>query len=812
MRFPFFSNHGILGLNARNLLYIRPHNPRKAVAFADDKLKTKAFLSARGIPVAKIYARIDNREQLRSFDFSALPDECVLKPNNGFGGEGIILLKGRKKGLFLDNGKEPISTKRLIEHIEDILDGKFSVNGRADTAFFERILKPHEGFAPFRPAGLPDIRIIVFNLVPVMAMLRVPTAESNGKANVHQGGIGIGIDIAKGVTTHATQYNRVIRELPHGMPPSGITLPFWEDLLLIASRIQYTTNIGYLAVDLTIDEEQGPVLLEVNARAGLMVQVANLAPLRTRLNRVEGLTVTSPEKGVRLAQDLFGQKVQRTVYSETRPQLGTRETLLVHGSKESVEVSALLAPGMLERTVFAPDLIAELRELGGVEQDGVESMYRVKFTLGGKRLQTVVYEEVPPLPGVRAVIGRRDLTGFLIDPSKKEIVPVVLRRKLDVRAADRLIGQMDRELMILRHVKPLNLREERRRIAEDPLYNPLFLYAESSANLDDSTKKLEAISLDDSPMGTLLQKKRRELFLRMELIRARGDAERFTRASIALFGEPGEALTRVAGEHFFGRTACDIPPPASAWMTAEETVPLFEQSLKAYGLHDWQISVRDTLVADCTVGWKRLYLRSGARFAPDHVSSLVAHEVETHILTLENGNHQPYDLFRRGFAGYLDTQEGLAVFNQNRVLSPYHEKRIGPARSVLAVVYSLHHSFARTRAYLTDTLDYTPEKAITKAIELKRGLSDTSVPGSFTKGIVYFRGLRAIERFVEGGGDIRRLYVGKVALEDIDLAEQIPDLKPPLFLPSFMRLAAADQVVRTGSKKQKDDEDHDAHE
>jgi hypothetical protein len=152
--FPFVSNSGILGLNARNLLYIKPFNPRKAVAFADDKLKTKAYLAARGVPVAKIYARIENRDQLRSFDFKSLPDECVLKPNYGFGGEGIIILKGRnKKGEFLDQGKTAISEEKMREHIEDILDGKFSVNGREDTAFFEKILVTDRCFAPFHPAG-----------------------------------------------------------------------------------------------------------------------------------------------------------------------------------------------------------------------------------------------------------------------------------------------------------------------------------------------------------------------------------------------------------------------------------------------------------------------------------------------------------------------------------------------------------------------------------------------------------------------------------------------------------------------------------
>ena len=74
---PFFTHHGVLGLNARNFLYIKPFNPKRAIALADDKLKTKAFLAARGVPTAKIYARIESREQLHEFAFSTLPDASI---------------------------------------------------------------------------------------------------------------------------------------------------------------------------------------------------------------------------------------------------------------------------------------------------------------------------------------------------------------------------------------------------------------------------------------------------------------------------------------------------------------------------------------------------------------------------------------------------------------------------------------------------------------------------------------------------------------------------------------------------------------
>ena len=792
--FPFFSTHGVLGMNARNLLYIKPFNPRKAVAFADDKLKTKAYLAARGVPVAKIYARIETHQQLRTFDFSALPDECVLKPNEGFGGEGIVILKRAKEGpaagQFLEQGKRPVTERELREHIEDILDGKYSVNGHSDTAFFEKILVPASSFAPFRPAGLPDIRIVVFNLVPIMAMLRVPTAESHGKANVHQGGIGIGIDIAKGVTTHAVQYNRLVQDLPHGGSPAGITIPRWEEMLLIASRIQYITNIGYLAVDLTLDAEQGPVLLEVNARAGLAVQTANLAPLRSRLERVGGLDVSTPEKGVRLAQDLFGEKVRsrQQVSDIERPVLSTRETIAIAATGSVIEIPVAVSPEH-ERTVFSQDLIDELRFLGAVtEAEGKEEGYRVKFTLGGRKLQTVVRQGTVNVPSVRALIGRRDLVGFLIDPAKTHpLTPVRSSVKDDLRAIDRLLSQVDQDLLLLKYVKPQNLVEERLRAAADAKYNPVFQYDGLDVNLDETESRLLALSPDDSPLGVLLRKKRRDLLQRISLLRARGDTRRFSDASAALFGLPTSILLTSAQSVLRSQLASDLPSPPDDLLTAEQVVPLFEEVFARYGLHDWQVSVRESVIARCTVGGKHVYLRKGSHFSKTFLPALIAHELETHALTAENGEQQPFDLFRRGFANYLDTQEGLAIYNQNRFLPPHHEKRFGPARTILAVAYALEHSFADTRAYLQEELGYGPEKALNKTIDVKRGLGQTAEAGAFTKGVVYFRGLRTVEHFLGEGGDLRRLYIGKIALEDLDLISKIPGIKDPIILPGFLR-------------------------
>ncbi|OGJ54082.1 hypothetical protein A3D11_00570 [Candidatus Peribacteria bacterium RIFCSPHIGHO2_02_FULL_49_16] len=779
------THHGILGLNARNLLYIKPFNPKKAVALADDKLKTKAFLAARGIPVAKIYARIDSRKQLRQFDFSTLPDECVLKPKSGYGGEGILILKGRKNGNFLLQGKSPISEQRLIEHIEDILDGKFSLQGQSDAAFFEKLLISHESFAHLRPAGLPDIRIVAFNLVPVMAMLRIPTRESGGKANLHLGGIGLGIDIAKGMTTHGAKRHSIIHTLPHGVPVRGICIPFWEDILLMASRIQYLTNIGYIAIDITIDQEQGPLLLEVNARAGLGVQIANLAPLRSRLKRVQGLTISSPEKGVRVAQELFGEKTHKKKQEQDHI-LALQETISIAGDGTMIHIPCIISPEE-EHSLFDPTLLQELLKQEAVEvHNQQEGYYRIKFTLGHRKIQTLVRTAPIEKNGIKVKIGRRDLKGFLLDPTKKTSPVQQTTLREDLRAADKLLSRLNKELNLLKYLKPTNLKEERLRLEKDRAYNPTFRYRIVPYDLGKFEEQLREIKLDTSPLGTLLTKKQHELLQRIRLLKARGgDPHAFTQSAFALYGIPDHTLIKEAEKHLMLQVACDRIFPSDL-LSAKKVYPLFQEVLETYGLHQWQISISSTIVPDCMVGGKHIYLRKDALFARERIQALIVHEIETHVLTAENGEQQPFEIFRIGFANYLETQEGLAAYNQKRVLSPFSAKRFGTAKTLLAVHFATSHSFAETRAFLLD-MGYNEDRAITATVQLKRGLTNTSQHGVFAKGIVYFRGMQKIEHFVKNGGDIKKLYIGKIAIEDLPLIEKIPHVKPPLLLPIFLR-------------------------
>jgi len=314
------ASKNILGMNARNLTYIRPHNLKKAKRLADDKIRSKRMLKKAGVPVPRLIAQISSRHTLENFDWGILPPSFVIKPNKGLGGEGIIVIYGRKKGtkdIWIKSNGKTVTVEELKTHIGHILDGEYSLSNTPDIAFFEERLKLSKTFRPYAYKGIPDIRIIIYNKVPVMAMLRLPTKESGGKANLQQGGVGVGIDMAQGTTTTAVQGKSKIIEYVPGtrLLLSGLKIPYWDEMLILAIKAQEASGLGFLGADVAIDRDNGPVFLELNARPGLSIQVANMAGLKRRLERVEGLKIKSAIRGAAVGKSLFGGEIEEEVES-----------------------------------------------------------------------------------------------------------------------------------------------------------------------------------------------------------------------------------------------------------------------------------------------------------------------------------------------------------------------------------------------------------------------------------------------------------------------------------------------------------------
>ena len=352
------SGNAILGMNSRNLEYIRPFNRINAKKIADDKLLSKRVLKRAGIAVPGLIGKIKNLSDLDSFDWQALPDSFVLKPNKGFGGEGIIVVYGKKKNrsdAWIKADGTLVTIEDLKNHVRNIIDGSFSLSGVLDIAFFEERLKLLKLFKPYAFKGIPDIRIIVFNKMPIMAMLRLPTRESHGKANLAQGAIGVGIDLASGTTTTAVMGKKKIIEYLPGtrLLLSGIKLPYWMDILNLAVRSQEISGLGFLGADIAIDKELGPVILELNARPGLAIQIANLDGLKGRLKKAAGVKIKTIKKGIRVGMDLFGGEIEEELEEISgKKVISTREKVKLIGKDEKeIEVEAKIDTGAYSSSI-----------------------------------------------------------------------------------------------------------------------------------------------------------------------------------------------------------------------------------------------------------------------------------------------------------------------------------------------------------------------------------------------------------------------------------------------------------------------------
>ncbi len=280
---------GILGINQRNAEYISRVNARKLYPLVDNKLATKKLALQSGVAVPDLYELIEFQAQItKVHEKLANYNEFVVKPACGGGGEGIIVIAGRNRDKYRKSSGLMISREELNHHISMILGGVYSLGGHPDNALIEYKVKFDPVFEHISYLGVPDVRIIIYMGVPVMAMIRLPTRASDGKANLHQGAIGAGIDIASGKTVSAVWYNSVINQHPDtGHDVVGVTIPHWDRLLEIAASSYEMTGLGYIGVDIVLDCDRGPLLLELNARPGLNIQIANKAGLLPRLNTID---------------------------------------------------------------------------------------------------------------------------------------------------------------------------------------------------------------------------------------------------------------------------------------------------------------------------------------------------------------------------------------------------------------------------------------------------------------------------------------------------------------------------------------------
>lgn len=415
----------ILGMNAR--YYYTKLNPSSARSYGFSKLKTKKLLAEHNLPTAKIYHTVQNLQELDELQWNNLPIPFVVKPASGSAGKGIILITRKKKSeeVWYDEKGNALQKDDLLLHITNILDGEFSTWGSNHKAIIEEMIIGHPEITKYAYKGTPDLRIIVFNSVPVMAMVRIPTPESEGKANLDQGAIALGLDMATGLTTYGLygKSKRIVRFPKSGKKIAGIKIPYWKESLLLAVKAAQAAGYMFMGADIFIQENTGPMIVELNGFPGLSIQLANQAGLKRRLERVEGIDVRNAEHGVKIAQALFAENFSDaekaedglkiiptnpkvTVYDDRRKKHQT--SALVNTARLRSAISEQLAHRL---GLFDPDDLLWQQE----SLEGKIPVIEASIILGEKRKKTAMLVSKKLNKGkYRIELGRKDTQGFLI--------------------------------------------------------------------------------------------------------------------------------------------------------------------------------------------------------------------------------------------------------------------------------------------------------------------------------------------------------------------------------------------------------------
>lgn len=288
----------VLGMNRRNLELVYPLNPRWAFKIADDKLLAKRTLTEAGVTVSPTLLVVRTFSEVRELAPRLRElDEFVIKPAHGRAGRGILVIAGREGDRrWRTAGGRVLDEEQILRHVADVVFGVHSLD-RADQALFEPRLIPSPFFAELAPTGLSDVRIICREGTPVASMIRAPTVQSEGRANIHQGAVGIAVDLESGELTRAWHKKTAITHHPDtGLPIVGQVLPDWPEMVRLATRVAQVLPLGYLGLDIIVDRTVGPLVLEFNARPGLEIQNVNGFGLRGRLRAATQTSTTVPER------------------------------------------------------------------------------------------------------------------------------------------------------------------------------------------------------------------------------------------------------------------------------------------------------------------------------------------------------------------------------------------------------------------------------------------------------------------------------------------------------------------------------------
>lgn len=280
---------GVLGMNSRNYDIIAKYNKRSLYPLVDDKVQTKKLANSIDINTPHMIGLVEHQYEVKDLlQQIEGHSEFVIKPAHGSEGKGVLVITHYENEIFTTASGRVLTFKEVYQHVSNILSGLYSLGGQYDVALIEELVHFTDVFKNFSYQGIPDVRLIVYKGYPALAMTRLATRESSGRANLHQGAVGVGLSIKTGKAVQAVSHNLPIAIHPDtGADLMKLQIPLWKEHLLIGAQAYEMTGLGYLGADIVLDKDRGPMMLELNARPGLSVQIANGKGLQPILQKIE---------------------------------------------------------------------------------------------------------------------------------------------------------------------------------------------------------------------------------------------------------------------------------------------------------------------------------------------------------------------------------------------------------------------------------------------------------------------------------------------------------------------------------------------
>ena len=796
----FFKTYWILGQNARNLVYIKWLNDEFAKKLADSKLKTKEFLKTKWVSIVKTLFIVKNHEELADSIFEKLKPPFVIKPNNWFWWKWIIVFDSKTQdGKFVTNSWTFFTKEKLFYHFRNILDGFFSMSWFSDKIIIEKKIILNNEVELLWRFGLPDIRIIVFNMVPIMAMLRVPTKESDWKANLHAWACWVWIDIWTWRLTYITKSSKIAKSVPDIWDIRGIKIPNWEEILSLAVKVQQVTRIWYLWCDIVLDQNDWPILLEMNVRSGLEVQLANMSPLKERLEKVEWVNINSVEKWVRLWRDLFSWDIEEKIKNISwKKILWVKEYLTIQYNNKTYKYLSKIKTSQTYNYISKDFLYNVLK----IKKNELTSWYiklKVKLLSEDKNLKFIVKE----LSWVNIILWLNSLKGFLIDPFKcrrwevpisKDFlflkwknVAIKQRYEEQLLKIDKEIVSIDKKLIVLKHISPKNIFEEKEKFIKSGWkYLPKFQYSKINLDLKEIEEKINKLEIPDIPLSSIYILKKEEILNKINLLSSfeSGNHKNFVFYSTKLYWD-------IIPENFeYSKNVI-----SSFNKIKKEKEFLSSDEIKAYinkFNHIYGIKIKFkkwSWVSRFVMKWDTLIFSKWFTVWKKEMRSIIAHEIEWHYLRSFNWRSMKYSIFSRWTSWYLQIDEGIAIYNQNRFLWPNDKKYYSIFKSYFFINYALKNSYKNLVSKMIDYYGGDLERVFTWLLRLKRWFKDISEDGCFMKDVVYVNGFLEVSDYINSSWDLKELYLWKISIKDLKMLKDsyfvklnFKDLKTPFFL------------------------------